>query len=218
MSPWQWLCEAIFPERCIICKREGAWFCERHDKFPEAPADKSQVKNLDKIWAATAYYDPTVKKSVEFFKFRGFASLAEKFGEIIIERVPEEEFNNVLIIPIPLHWSRQWWRGFNQAEKIASAIVKRNKKSKLSLDLKRIRRTKQQARLSKKERHQNLKNAFLWQGKNIPDKVILVDDVVASGGTLDAAAAILREAGVKEITGVVFARGGKPCENSSNEN
>ncbi len=218
MSWWQWLCDAVFPERCIICKREGAWFCERHDKFPAAPSDESRTENLDKIWAATAYYHPTARKSVEFFKFRGFTSLADKFGDIITDRIPAEEFQNSVIIPVPLHWTRQLWRGFNQAEKIAAALVNRNKDSKLSLELKRVRRTKQQALLSKMERHQNLKDAFSWMGESAPEKVILVDDVVASGGTLDAAAAILREAGVKKVVGVVFARGGKPCENLDNEN
>ena len=50
----------------------------------------------------------------------------------------------------------------------------------------------------------------MWQGKDsIPSKVVLIDDVVASGATLDAAAFALKNAGVKEVSALVFARGGK---------
>ena len=218
MSCWRWICDAVFPARCIICRREGGWFCERHNKFPEAPKDESDSKHLDKIWAATAYYSPVPRKAVEFFKFRGFASLADNFAEIISERVPDEVFDNATIIPIPLHWSRKWWRGFNQAEKIAQALVHKKSSTKLSRSLKRKIKTKQQAKLSKKERVINLQDAFVWVGKEIPAKAVLIDDVVASGETLDAAAKKLRELGVKNVTGVVFARGGKACQNSDNEN
>ena len=218
MSWWQWFCDALFPARCIICKREGAWFCEIHGKFPDAPADESRVENLEKIWAATAYYSPTTRKAIEFFKFRGFASLADEFGKIMIERIPTEVLKNAVVVPIPLHWTRRWWRGFNQAEKITQALVRQSNGVKMSLKLKRIRRTKQQAKLTKKERQQNLKKAFCWIGESVPEHIILVDDVVASGETLDAAAASLREVGVKKVTGIVFARGGKSCENLYNEN
>lgn len=209
MPAWQWLCEALFPERCIICKREGRWFCERHNEFGDAPQNEANFKHLDKIYAATAYYDPNTRKAVEFFKFRGFTSLADTFAEIIADKTPREVFEDATLVPVPLHWSRKWWRGFNQAEKIAKALQKRFPNCEVSLDLMRVKKTKQQAKLKKKERQNNLKNAFEWRGKNIPRKVILVDDVVASGGTLDAAAQELHEVGVKKVIGVVFARGGK---------
>lgn len=218
MSWWRWFCEALFPARCIICKREGNWFCAKHNKFPDAPRDETDIKNLDNIFAATAYYDPVVRKAIEFFKFRGFADLADEFGEVIMEKCPAGFLKDAVIVPVPLHWSRRWWRGFNQADKIAEALARRNPGARICRDLKRIRRTKQQAKLNKSERGDNLEKAFVWQSDYVPQSVILIDDVVASGETLRAAAVALREAGVKNVSGVVFARGGKPCENLNNEN
>ena len=54
-----------------------------------------------------------------------------------------------------------------------------------------------------------MKNAFVWEEKIPFQRIILIDDVVASGATLDSASQILKKAGAKNITAIVFARGGK---------
>ncbi len=217
MSLWKWINEALFPVRCIVCKREGNWLCRKHDHFCNAPKNEAIFQYIDKIYVATAYYDPVVKKVIEYFKFRGFSALADILGKQICDKISPEAFHNSVLVPIPLHWTRKLWRGFNQAEKIAQAIQRKNPSLKIMNNLHRIRRTKQQAKLKKNDRLQNLENAFKWYGKEIPSKILLIDDVVASGETLDSAAMTLKIKGVKNVSGVVFARGGKPCQNSSNE-
>jgi predicted amidophosphoribosyltransferase len=109
------------------------------------------------------------------------------------------------------------WRGFNQSEILALAIQKRIPVLSISFGLKRKQKTQQQAKLKRSERLKNLTAAFSWEGEEIPPKILLVDDVVASGSTLDSAARMLKERGAKNVSGVVFARGGKPCQNSNNE-
>lgn len=217
MSWWNWLNQAIFPERCVICKREGSWLCNAHNNFCDAPKNEAVFQHIDEIYAATAYYNPLTKKLIEYFKFRGFSALADIMGEQIDKAVPQTVFQNTVLVPIPLHWTRKLWRGFNQAEKIAQAIQRKNPSLEIINNLYRVRRTKQQALLKKNERLQNLTNAFEWRGEKIPTNILLIDDVVASGGTLDAAAMILKSVGVQNVSGIVFARGGKPCQNSTNE-
>ncbi len=218
MSWWQWIQEAIFPPRCIVCKREGFWLCEKHNTFVPAPKNEASFEDLDEIFAATAYYHPTSQKLIEYFKFRGFRDLADIIGKQIISTLPPEYLKTHTLVPVPLHWTRKLWRGFNQAEEIAKAIQRLSPQTPLCTDLKRVRRTKQQAKLKRVDRLNNLSLAFEWNGSEIPKKILLIDDVVASGSTLDSAAGVLKKMGTRHVSGVVFARGGKPCQNSGNEN
>ncbi|MCF7846696.1 MAG: ComF family protein [Candidatus Gracilibacteria bacterium] len=215
ISPLQkggrWLIEALFPSRCVVCGSSGSFLCDTHQAFPPAPPSEAVFVFLEQCHAHAAYADPVVKRCVEFFKFRGFASLAEIFGEKMAAEVPAElRGKDVLLVPIPLHWTRRFWRGFNQANLLAREIKKHHPTFTVSKGLRRPKRTRQQARLSKAERAQNLQNAFVWRGESLQGKhVLLVDDVVASGATLDAAARVLKDAGATAVQAVVFARGGK---------
>lgn len=217
MPWWTWLQEALFPPRCVICKREGGWLCLKHNVFPDAPKNEASVKYLDEIFAVTAYYHPTSQAFIEYFKFRGFKNLADIMAQQIIKTLPPKYLEKYTLVPVPLHWTRKLWRGFNQAEEIAKALQRLSPKTPLCQNLKRIRKTQQQSKLKRKERLKNLTSAFLWEGESIPKNILLVDDVVASGSTLDSAAKVLQNRGTKHISGVVFARGGKPCQNFNNE-
>ncbi len=218
MLCWNWLKEAIFPVRCIICKQEGKWLCSKHNHFCCAPENKANFAFLDEIFASTAYYDKTSKKLVEYFKFRGFSELADIMTVPMSSIIINNKLQEFTLIPIPLHWSRKLWRGFNQAEKLARSLQKQFPMMNLSTDLKRVQRTRQQAKLQRNDRLINVEQAFRWMGENVPQKILLIDDVVASGSTLNAAAKSLKQVGAKNVTGLVFARGGKPCQNLNNEN
>ncbi|MCF7917698.1 hypothetical protein K9L27_01680 [Candidatus Gracilibacteria bacterium] len=257
---WSWFLDALFPPKCIICKQEGAWLCPQHRKFSPAPPNEASFEYLENIHAAVKYYDPTTEKLVELFKFRGFTQLADIMAEEIILRVGKDFFMNSILVPIPLHWTRKFWRGFNQADLIAQALQKRIPEAQIQHLLKRHKRTFQQAKLSREARLQNIRDAFSFsspfgksegksalggqgdlnpsnspfqgeRNKNLPlfesersspqsrgpspsllkreGRYILIDDVVASGATLNAAAKVLKQCGVSRVDAVVFARGGK---------
>ncbi len=203
-----WFFEALFPPKCLICYQEGAYLCLRHQSLKKAPLSQAHFQHLDDIFAANYYRHTSVKKVVEYFKFRGFKDLASIMAQSIYTNTPLSFFEESTFVPVPLHWTRKTWRGFNQAEVIAIHLQKHYPHVILSTKLKRKKRTKQQARLDKKGRQQNLEKAFVWTGKTIPKKITLIDDVVASGSTLDAAAKILKAAGAKEVVAITFARGG----------
>ena len=79
---------------------------------------------------------------------------------------------------------------------------------KLNLDLKRPQQQKPQATLNESERLKNIKSAFVWRGENLTgQKIILLDDVITTGATLNEAARILKIAGAKEIYALVLAKG-----------
>ncbi len=204
-----WFLKALFPPKCLICKKEGNYLCPRHHKFKPAPLNAVTFKFLDNIFASTRYFSDSSEKIITNFKFRGIKDLSNIMAQEMIKDIPKDFLENAALIPIPLHWTRKFWRGFNQAELLVQSLKKIKPDLKTSKNLYRKKKTKQQAKLKKDKRLKNLESAFIWKGKTIPKKVILVDDVVASGTTLDSAAKTLKQIGVKEVYGFVFARGGK---------
>jgi len=214
---WNWFLRAMFPAKCLICRREGKFLCTKHHKFKPAPPSRAVFQYVDEIFAAVAYDDLVCKKLVESFKFRGISDIAEIMATEIVYR-NKKFLENSILVPVPLHWTRKIWRGFNQAEVLAQKIAEKIDSAESREILKRIEKTQQQARLSKKERIKNTENAFVFVGtgrdpslrQKLKNKqIILIDDVVASGATLDAAAKTLEFAGFKNVKAVVFARGGR---------
>jgi len=200
----------FFPEKCIVCRKEGAYLCAKHKELPPAPKNEAIFHFIDHVHATTAYHVFSVKKIVEFLKFRGFRSVGALMAKEIAEDVPKSFWHNAVLVPIPLHWTRKFWRGFNQSEILAFELTKQIPELKLSCGLRRIKRTQQQSKLSKNARGKNMQDVFSWEASSpVPTRVILVDDVVASGATLDSAGKVLKQAGVKIVDAVVFARGGK---------
>ncbi len=204
-----WFLKALFPPKCLICRKEGKYLCNRHHKFERAPLNVVKFKFLDDIFASTRYFSDSSEKIITNFKFRGVKDLSSMIAQEMMVNIPKEFLKNTVFIPIPLHWTRKFWRGFNQAELLVQSLKIIKPDLKISKNLYRKKKTKQQAKLKKDKRIKNLEAAFVWKGKNIPKKVVLVDDVVASGTTLDSAAKTLKQIGVKKVYGLVFARGGK---------
>jgi competence protein ComFC len=146
--------------------------------------------------------------------------LAKELGLLAVEALQDKRFTAAMeegwpLVPVPLHPSRQMERFFNQAEELALFISKESGLPVMNL-LKRVVRTITQTRLSRKERMDNLKNAFaikkpwLFQNKRKPSDlpgVILVDDVFTTGSTVDACAKVLHKAGVKRIVVLTALRG-----------
>ena len=115
-----------------------------------------------------------------------------------------------LLVPVPLHWRRLWGRRFNQSAALSGAISEVSGVPVLYDTLRRIRPTSQQIGLSKTDRANNVQGAF-----RVPDdrkatlkdrRVILVDDVLTSGATVDTCARALLRAGAAHVDVLVFAR------------
>lgn len=117
------------------------------------------------------------------------------------------DFKNCPLIPVPLHKKRERWRGFNQVLAIAKTIA-RHFNLELSADLIRIKHRKPQAKLGEEKRRENIHGCFAWVGANLRNRrVILIDDVVTTGSTLNECAKILKQAGAAEVWGLVVAKG-----------
>lgn len=159
---------------------------------------------------AAVCYDKNARALVHRFKYGDRPELARLMGRLMAvagkEILKEVDF----IVPVPLHRWRLWRRRFNQAMELAVVIAQFSDVICNPQLLARIRRTRPQNELTKAQRQENLTGAFavpdearmLIKGKNI----ILIDDVLTSGATANAAARTLMRAGASNIDILTFAR------------
>lgn len=159
---------------------------------------------FDQTLAAFMYVEP-ISSLIQAAKFANRWSLLRPLGEHLAQIIPERNRPDC-IIALPLHSARLLERGFNQAVEIARPIAK---KFELPLEidkLQRIKNTEHQARLNANARWQNMRGAFLYQGDLGGKRVAIVDDVMTSGASLNAAAKALKLAGATEVHAWVIAR------------
>ncbi|MBI2669731.1 MAG: ComF family protein [Candidatus Yanofskybacteria bacterium] len=239
--------DILFPRHCLGCdvllgKEAVSYVCRRCLKtipFTESFACtfcKSPVKNgktcpyciknhfLDELFVTTSYENPLAEKMLKTMKYRFVASLANDIADLMIGYLKKRAVIGLgpystpsLVVPVPLHFKRLNWRGFNQAE-----IIGRQISNYLELDfaadaLKRVKNKKPQADMPNRFlRIKNAQNVFKLNSIHIHHKtiddtltgkiVLLVDDISTTGSTLDDCARALKGAGAKKVIGFVFAR------------
>jgi ComF family protein len=147
------------------------------------------------------------RELVHALKYRGRRDVARFFAAVAGARFGAE-LRGAIFVPIPLHPRRERKRGYNQSFLFASALAAEIPGSGVVSALIRRRATRTQTDLRRQERAANVAQAFgPAPGAVLPrgSSVILVDDVVTTGATLGAAAAVLRARGVASITALTAA-------------
>ena len=159
---------------------------------------------FDATFAALRYVD-IAARLIPAAKFAGRWPLLPMLAEVLLDRLPVSPAVD-LIVPLPLHPQRLRERGYNQAVEIAVPLA-RNFKLPLARDvLIRDKNTAQQTRLTHAARHSNLRGAFRAEPSVKGLRIALVDDVMTTGATLDAAARALKKAGAAQVEAWVLAR------------
>ena len=205
----QFILKAIFPPRCLICKSIGKVLCDEHSKFKEVSLGAKSISGFKQTFVVTYYYDPKVELMMQKFKYQGRKNLGSIMAKKMAHEIIEAKIKNPLLVPIPLHWTRFIWRGYNQSHVLAQKISKLVPGSKVQKLLLRRRRTVQQAKLDKISRGKNLHKALRVAKKISRENIVIVDDVLATGSTLKEAARAFSEAKQSHhIYAVVFAVGG----------
>lgn len=155
-------------------------------------------------------YDEHSRRLVTRFKYSDQTQLARIYGAWLANAGSELLTGTDIIIPVPLHYWRFVHRRFNQSALLAHSLAKNTGIKNLPDALKRTRRTLPQAGLTRKQRIENVKGAFaanpryaqLIKGKNI----LLVDDVLTTGSTMEQCAKILLKAGAMQVNVLTLAR------------
>jgi ComF family protein len=202
----------LAPARCLLCDAPGAQphvdlcgFC-----LATLPAETLcwQPGALPVRWALCPWrYDYPLDALVRALKFGGERAYARLLGTLLARhRAALPECLPQLVAPVPLHPRRLLQRGYNQAGEIARFAAR---PLGLSVDfklLRRVRNTQAQSALPASGRRANTRGAFVANRELAGLRVALVDDVMTTGSTAQAAAMALTAAGATDIELWVLAR------------
>ncbi|WP_435406567.1 ComF family protein [Pontixanthobacter aestiaquae] len=162
----------------------------------------------DGIAAGTLYNDAS-RKLILAFKHGRRIALADMLAKLIEARLPKLE-GDWLIIPVPLHRTRLWARGFNQAGLLAQNLAKATGHQLVVDGLKRSKRTESLGGLGRKAREKALAGSIIInpvrQEQFAGAQILLVDDVLTSGATSDMCVKTLRRAKADRVVIACFAR------------
>jgi ComF family protein len=159
---------------------------------------------------AAVRYDEVAKTLVHALKYQDRTDLAPTMGRWMARAGHELLGEADLLVPVPLHWRRAWSRRYNQSGALAQVIARQTGVTVSRDALRRVRPTLQQIGLSRSERATNVQGAFKVSQDKAADvqgrHVVLIDDVLTSGATVDACARALLRAKAAQVDVLVFAR------------
>ncbi len=175
-------CRSFLDEDQVLCDRCLA----RLQPIVSMPFRITKKRELT-VFAISDYEYPL--RALVQAKQYGNRYAGRQLGRLVWEHTPLSQISFDIIVPIPLHWTRYAWRGFNQAQEMAQVISQKSGKPVVHL-LERSKNTMLQAGLSRLERANNVQegfclggDAYRYQGLSI----LFVDDVMTTGSTLFAA-------------------------------
>jgi ComF family protein len=207
------LCAACWSKLSFIARP----FCERlgipfaYDPGPgllsmEAIADPPAYHRA----RAAVRYDDVARALVHAFKYGDRLDLGPMMGRWVATAGREILAEADALVPVPLHWRRLWTRRFNQSAALAEQVSRTSGVAVTHGALKRVKATAHQVGLSRPERAVNVQGAFRVPAEGKVDvsgrRLVLVDDVLTSGATVDACARALLRAGAASVDVLVFAR------------
>ena len=148
-------------------------------------------------------YEGALRETVHLLKFKGVKRLARPVAELLAE-LPLPAADG--IVPVPLHSSRLREREFNQTALIGAHLSKLLGVPLLHDVLEKVRGTAPQTDVTGKERLKNVKNAFAAVSDMEGRRIIILDDVITTGATVNECARVLRIAGAGSVTALALAR------------
>lgn len=217
------IADVFYPKYCFGCQRGGSYLCKFCMSQIPALAKtvcvvcNKQSKNgfthpecktnlaPDRLLSAFPYQYSTVSEMIITGKYYFIPEAFAVLGALAADRLfalphdnsPPPELSGFYICAIPLHPTKQRWRGFNQSEIIARTIAQGLHLQYLPI-LQRTKNTRTQKDLHAIARQTNMQNAFACPTP-APEKIILIDDVSTTGQTFLSASAALKQAGAQTV-------------------
>ena len=221
---WDRALDLVFPPRCVSCSAFGAFICDgcRDGMIPAegprcltcwTPLDvrsvcrrcRSRRPALHGVRSAFVY-DATARDAVLALKFRGLSAISPLMSRSMAAQLIEWSPPVASIVPVPLTGRGRRLRGYNQAELLAKEVAHLTDIPLNMRALTRRHHTAAQARSSGDARWHNVADAFR-AGNRVPaGGVLLIDDVITTGATLDACARVLMREGAGTVFALTFAR------------
>lgn len=217
------LAAALFPPRCAACGRPGAALCRpclatatrlphpqcRQCTRPLTYGDQCarcrlEQRRIDHLFVPYAY-TPPILQAVHRFKYANKRYLAADLAALASAALPSD-LQVDLVVPVPLAFSRERQRGYNQGRLLAAEIARHLDRPLDGNVLIRVRDTPPQTSLPRARRLHNVRGAFRALRKLSGTRILLVDDVTTTGATIEAAARALRRRGADWVGALALAR------------
>jgi ComF family protein len=209
------LLDFIWPQFCLGCNREGSLccgFCLNDILLDDLKTISWPDKNklyFEACYNCCNYQDKLVQKIIKNYKYNYLENLAELLIDILEKQARRLNLDkNTIVVNAPLHKNKKRQRGFDQTEILAKQLAKR-----LSLDysplLIRTKNNPAQAKLDKTARQKNVADIFAINKKVVPNKrpnILLIDDVVTTGSTLNQASKVLKKLNYTKIVCLTIAK------------
>lgn len=217
------LLDFLYPPQCLVCHSQLSdhrWVCPKCEsnlrdtldiKSLSAPQDflyLSEPIHFNQIIMCWSY-SPEIEAIIHHVKYHKGWRLGIRLGEQIGRILHHSEMPGMdCVIPVPLHPIRQRERGYNQSFLYCKGLCKTLPISVLKNCLIRIRYTETQTQLDADARQANVSGAFrVRNAKQIQGRrILLIDDVVTTGATMNACAKALLKAGAERVIGLALAR------------
>jgi len=230
VKAFELILDFLFPKRCLGCGKFGSYLCQEcfgkigflDQQFCPVcghpaiggfthPGCKTPL-SLDGL-ISVANYNEIMHSLISSFKYQPFVTdLQEVICRILRSYFEKNDFpyKEFLVIPIPLHWMRKNWRGYNQAEILARIVAEILGFQFTPNILRRTQFTKPQTQLSRDERLENLRGVFALQESSkekIANRaILLVDDVWTTGATIKECGKVSKRNGAKKVWALTLSR------------
>lgn len=217
--------DLLFPPRCVRCQRLGQHWCANCQQgVARAPVLACPRCGLPQpmgrlcrdcrahppaydVARSRFRYSARLRPVIVSLKYRPNPGLGQLLAEYLAAYLGEQPWRPDLLLPIPLADDRTKERGFNQAEVLARPLSGLTGLALSSDAILRVRPTPKQVGLDFDQRKANMRGAFAADAAQVRGKqILLVDDVMTTGATLNAAATALKEAGADRVFGITVAR------------
>lgn len=198
------LIDFFFPKNCLECGTLGKYICE--------DCLKKVVKSG---WWGRNYsifkYEGVIRKAVIALKYKYSYQIARELSDVCVQSLKHLNLinNKYLLVPIPLHYLRKNFRGFNQSEEVGRLIAKSMYWQFEPNLLIKNKSTLHQVGLKGEARRKNLQNVFCVNPSHILNtayNILIFDDVMTTGSTLLEARKALEKVGFKNVWGLTICR------------
>ncbi len=199
----------LFPHFCLRCGAEGELMCNNCElKYASQRGILFSLDRSIRCFSAGQYADPILRTLLHLYKYGRVSEAGEIITRLSVACAGRQSaallagMDQPVVMPLPMNPVNQAVRGFNQTEALASALAADFELDTATKVVSRSFSWKPQAKISDyKIRRSNVRNSFIVQsGAQLPEEIILVDDVLTTGSTASDCVRALLQSGVKKIS------------------
>jgi len=220
--------DLIFPRKCFGCGKEGRYICDlclAKVKTPKAICPMCERPAIDGMTHSGCKkplgldgltspweYDGVIRKAILALKYKYATDVVDELIGYLVTSLKDKLVPNAqCLVPVPLHWYRENFRGFNQSEEIGKLVAKEMGWKFISDLLTRKKSATPQTELKGEERTKNIQGVFSLNPRYQPSVInhwplVIFDDVYTTGSTLKEACKVLKRGGAKSVWGLTIAR------------